>query len=86
MYSYLPPLQSFSPHKWIKSNLYRGVNYIVLESNGAIIGCAALEKAYSELCYLERLAVLPEKRNKGFGKMLVDHIFSMKQNQLDVRE
>jgi len=34
-----------------------------------------LEKADSERCYLERLAVLPQKRHQGFGKMLVTHVF-----------
>ncbi|MHC4435391.1 MAG: GNAT family N-acetyltransferase, partial [Planctomycetota bacterium] len=35
----------------------------------------ALEKAGPEVCYLERLAVLPEHRGKGCGKMLVEHVF-----------
>lgn len=47
----------------------------ILESEEGVIGCAALEKADSELCYLERLAVLPEKRNRGLGRILMDHIF-----------
>ncbi|MCJ7617095.1 MAG: GNAT family N-acetyltransferase [Desulfobacterales bacterium] len=61
--------------EWIKSDFERGVKYYILESEEGVIGCAALEKADSELCYLERLAVLPEKRNRGFGKILIDHIF-----------
>lgn len=60
---------------WILSDFERGVKYFILESDGKIVGCAALEIADSELCYLERLAVLPEKRNHGFGKQLVDSVF-----------
>ena len=60
---------------WIESDFERGVTYFILESDGKNIGCAALEKANAELCYLERLAVLPENRNKGFGKKLVVHVF-----------
>jgi GNAT superfamily N-acetyltransferase len=35
----------------------------------------ALEKASPDVCYLERLAVLPGHRGRGYGKMLVEHIF-----------
>jgi len=40
------------------------------------IGCAALEKADPDHCYLERLAVTPLYRNNGFGKALVDHVLA----------
>ena len=36
------------------------------------LGCVAIEKAAVDLCYLERLAVLPEARRKGLGRALVD--------------
>jgi len=61
---------------WVSSDFSRGVSYIILESNGKIAGCAAVEKATSELCYLERLAVLPKHRHKGFGRSLVNHVFA----------
>ncbi len=60
---------------WITADFKRGVTYFILEADGKEIGCAALEKPTPELCYLERLAVVPEKRKRGFGKSLVDHIF-----------
>lgn len=60
--------------EWIRSDFDRGVTYFILESDNKEAGCAALEIANTELCYLERLAVLPENRNKGFGKILVDHL------------
>jgi len=62
-------------YEWISADFERGVTYFLLESDGKEIGCAALEKADSELCYLERLAVIPENRNKGFGKSLIDYVF-----------
>jgi ribosomal protein S18 acetylase RimI-like enzyme len=36
----------------------------------------ALERAKPEVCYLERLAVLPDQRTRGFGKALVSHVLS----------
>lgn len=53
----------------------KGVRYFILESERENTGCSAMESAGSGLFYLERLAVLPENRNKGFGRMLVEHIF-----------
>ena len=60
---------------WIKRDFDRGVVYYILERNRTPIGCVALEIAGPDLCYLERLAVLPAYRRSGFGKMLVEHIF-----------
>ena len=61
--------------KWVKSDMERGITYFLLESCGKGIGCVALEKANQDLWYLERLAVIPESRNKGFGKSLVEYVF-----------
>ena len=54
----------------------RGVVYYILELDDVPIGCAALEKADPDHCYLERLAVTPLYRNNGFGKALVDHVLA----------
>jgi N-acetylglutamate synthase-like GNAT family acetyltransferase len=37
------------------------------------IGCVAIEKPSADVCYLERLSVLPEMRGKHFGIRLVQH-------------
>ncbi len=62
--------------EWVENDFKRGVIYYILENNGKPAGCVALEKADTEICYLERLAVLHENRQKGFGRALVDQIFS----------
>ena len=58
---------------WIRSDLGRGVSYYLLSSRGSVAGCVALEIASASLAYLERLAVLPEQRGRGFGAELVRH-------------
>lgn len=61
--------------KWIRKDFARGVTYFILEHNQKPVGCAALEKPTTDLGYLERLAVLPDYRRRGFGRKLVDHVF-----------
>lgn len=63
-------------HNWIRHDMERGVTYFVLESENIIAGCVACEKASKDICYMERLSVLPEKRSQGFGKALVERVFS----------
>lgn len=61
---------------WIKKDMERGVTYFLLEENNRAYGCVACEMMENSLCYLERLAVLPQKRKRGFGGALVNHIFN----------
>ncbi len=58
---------------WIESAMDKGVLYFILEDEGLTKGCAALEQASPEICYLERLAVLPEYRRTGLGRILASH-------------
>jgi N-acetylglutamate synthase-like GNAT family acetyltransferase len=60
----------------IEKDLARGVTYYVLENDVMALGCVAIEKAAADLCYLERLGVLPEARRQGFGRALVDRVLS----------
>ena len=62
--------------EWIKADMERGVIYFALENEGRIAGCVACEQASEKICYLERLAVLPEQRKRGFGRALVNRVLS----------
>lgn len=61
---------------WIRNDMERGVTYFAIENRNHVVGCVALERANSEVCYLERLAVLPDQRRRGFGKALVNRALS----------
>jgi GNAT superfamily N-acetyltransferase len=63
--------------EWIQKDWERGVTFYILENGFGPVGCVALEKASPELCYLERLAVLPAERGQGYGKLLAEHVFSL---------
>jgi N-acetylglutamate synthase-like GNAT family acetyltransferase len=61
---------------WIQKDMKDGVTYFAMENKNHVVGCVALEQANSEVCYLERLAVLPDQRRRGFGKALVNYVLS----------
>ena len=62
---------------WVEKDMNRGVRYYCLDLDEKTIGCVAFEKARAQEGYLERLAVWPEYRQNGFGKMLVHHVFEV---------
>lgn len=69
-----PKFPAFNAKERVESDFEKGLRYYILEENDKVCGCVALEKAGMDLCYLGRLSVLPEYRNKGFGEALVNHL------------
>jgi GNAT superfamily N-acetyltransferase len=65
---------SFCTEEWVEAAMIKGVRFYVIEENGEPRGCVALERHDEQVCYLERLAVLPRYRRKGLGKALVEHV------------
>ena len=59
---------------WVASAMDKGVFYFMMEADGRPCGCVALEPTEEGVCYLERLAVLPEFRGAGRGRALVEHV------------
>jgi len=70
-----PKFLGFCAKERVKSDFEKGIKYYILEQDHQLRGCVALEKASQDVCYLERLAVLPKHRRKGYGKALVKHLF-----------
>lgn len=70
-----PNHNAFCSQKKIEEDFARQKKFFILEENSIPCGCVAIEYAKPEVCYLERLAVLTQYRNKGFGAALVRHIF-----------
>ena len=59
---------------WIEDALVKGARYFILDSEGLSCGCVALEQAGHEVCYLERLGVLPAQQHRGYGRALVEQV------------
>lgn len=58
---------------WIEADIARGVQYYILYGEENPVGCVGVETPSADICYLERLSVLPEMRGRHFGIRLVRH-------------
>lgn len=68
-----PTHPSHCTDEWIRRDFDAGRDYFILEDEEPV-GCFALEAADGGVFYLERLAVLPDKRRCGRGSALVRHM------------
>jgi len=66
---------------WVESDLEKDIVYYLLERDSQPMGCVAFERSTTEVCFLERLAVLPESRRRGFGRALVEHVLDVAREQ-----
>ena len=58
---------------WIESDISRDVQYFILYVDENPIGCVGIEKPSANVCYIERLSVIPKMRGKHFDVSLVKH-------------
>ena len=70
-----PKHVAFYTKERLDEDFDKGMKYYILYVDNEPYGCVALKQAKPEVCYLGRLAVLPEHRNKGYGEALVNYIF-----------
>lgn len=61
---------------WVRGDMDRGVVYSIANNGSDALGCVAFERVSAEASYLERLAVLPDRRRCGLGRALVEHVLS----------
>jgi GNAT superfamily N-acetyltransferase len=62
--------------EWIHAAFAKGDRYYIMQTSQGPASCVALEHAEADVCYLERLAVLPRFRRHGFGEALVNHVMN----------
>jgi ribosomal protein S18 acetylase RimI-like enzyme len=71
-----PTHPSFTDRDELKKIKDRGVELFGLYLDGELVGFVALERALDGSCYLEKLAVIPEYRHRGYGGQLVSYACS----------
>lgn len=71
-----PTHPSFMTFQRLKAETVKGLQCFGLFTGDAQAGFVAALAATADLFYLERLAVLLDYRHRGYGRILVDHVFS----------
>jgi predicted N-acetyltransferase YhbS len=71
-----PKSPAFYTRQRVEEDIARGVQYFLLEEDRQTCACVAMEQAKPGVVYLERLAVLPDRRGQGFGQALVHHVLA----------
>ncbi len=74
-----PTHPSNSTVEKIKEDIARGVSFFLKIDKGIPAGCVGLEKD-GNTCHIERLGVLPGRRNRGFGGELLEKAVSEAKN------
>lgn len=79
-----PKHPSCCEKRWVEADFKRGERYFMLTKNTLPVACVAYEtkamtseKAGANKAYLNRLSVLPEYQNRGFGLALTQHIIEL---------
>jgi len=70
-----PTHPSFMTTGRLREDRNRGVRFFGLFPEDGQIGFIAIERADAALYYVERLAVLPEYRHRGYGQRLMEFAF-----------
>jgi diamine N-acetyltransferase len=70
-----PTNPAFISYKKLKELSEKGIMMFGLFCDDKQSGFVAIEKSDNGMYYLEKLAVLPEYRHKGFGKKLLRFVF-----------
>ena len=71
-----PTHPSFMTTRRLREDRNKGVKFFGLFLGDRQIGSIAVEKADASLYYVERLAVLPEYRHRGYGAQLMEFVFN----------
>ena len=69
-----PTNPAFIEIETLQTMKQKGIDMYGAFINNAVIGFVAIEKVSEDLYYMEKLAVLPEYRHKGYGTRLIDFV------------
>lgn len=69
-----PTNNAFIDKSTLKSQLNYGIDLFGLEQDNRLVGCVAIEESKKEenTFYIEKVSVIPEFRNQGFGIELMN--------------
>jgi GNAT superfamily N-acetyltransferase len=65
----------------IREDVAKGMAFFVSEADGVARGCYGFLVTGTDSCRVEKLAVVPEQRNRGTGTLLLEHAFDFARRQ-----
>jgi len=68
-----PKHPAFFTEEQIKNAAAKGEEFFILMQDSRAVGCVGLQRANRDVLFMERLAILPECRSRGYGSRLVNH-------------
>jgi diamine N-acetyltransferase len=73
-----PTNNAFINESTLRTQLNKGIDLYSMTLDNKLIGCIAIEKSAKETdtFYIEKVSVVPEFRNQGFGVKLMDFALS----------
>jgi ribosomal protein S18 acetylase RimI-like enzyme len=71
-----PTNAAFTTFEQLKHLMERGTEFFGWYNTNKLIGFVAIEYAGEQVYYMEKLAVLPEYRHRGYGGGLADFVYS----------
>lgn len=74
-----PTNNAFIDESTLRTQLNKGIDLYAMSVNNELIGCIAIEKSKKEIdtFYIEKVSIVPEHRNQGYGVKLMDFAISM---------
>ncbi len=60
--------------EWVLKAMDEGARYFILYDDARPCGCAALAHPKPDVCYIQRLSILPQVRHRGLGEVLVRYL------------
>ena len=76
----IPNHPSFMTAEQLKEQIERGIKFFGLFLDDKQIGSIAVEKSDDAVFFLQKLAVLPEYRQKGYGRKLTEWVIDYARN------
>ena len=73
-----PSNNAFIDETTLRFQLSKGIDLYTMSVNNELIGCIAIEKSIKEIdtFYIEKVSIIPEHRNHGYGVELMDFAIS----------
>jgi N-acetylglutamate synthase-like GNAT family acetyltransferase len=72
-----PVFVAFIQPDRVRKEMDEGTQFYFAHVDGRRVGCVGMQPMNDDECKLRRLAVMPDHRHHGLGRMLVEHVLTL---------